>query len=375
MKTNFVFKVLSLIVVFFTGITLLFGNVQVTYAAAGSYTKIKLPYKAEAAVLVTGDWLTHNQERKTTGSHAVDIGMYLADVYAMHSGTVDRYVWDNTGGGNVLIIDNQDGYCSIYAHLNKSYVSTKYGTPIYQGQVIAQSGHSSKIVNGKAVYVGYHLHIAITKKTSSKCNVDHTQELAMFFDEKPGGELRKGEKIISRNAVSANNKTVDVNGDGKADIVGFGDDSVIVALSTGSSFQSGQVWANEFTYNNGSWRVEKNPRIVADVNGDGKADIVGFGNDSVIVALSTDSNFQPGQVWTHEFTYSYGGWSVEKNPRIAADVNGDGKADIVGFGDDGLIVALSTGSGFQPGQVWTHEFTYNYGGWRVEKHIRISQTK
>ena len=43
---------------------------------------------------------------------------------------------------------------------------------------------------------------------------------------------------------------------------------------------------------------------------------------------------------------------MDKHLRFLTDVNGDGKADIVGFGDDAVQVALSDGQ----------EFTYTLRG-------------
>lgn len=44
---------------------------------------------------------------------------------------------------------------------------------------------------------------------------------------------------------------------------------------------------NNFTVNNGAWTsFDKYPRQLADVNGDGRDDIVGFGNDNVFVSLA-----------------------------------------------------------------------------------------
>ena len=45
------------------------------------------------------------------------------------------------------------------------------------------------------------------------------------------------------------------------------------------------------------------------------------------------------------FAYDAGGWRVEKHPRFLADLTGDGRADIVGFGDAGVWVALNNGDG------------------------------
>ena len=44
-----------------------------------------------------------------------------------------------------------------------------------------------------------------------------------------------------------------------------------------------------------------------------------------------------------------------------ADVNGDGMDDAVGFGIDGIYVALSSGSGFEASPtLWTTAFDYNH---------------
>ena len=76
-------------------------------------------------------------------------------------------------------------------------------------------------------------------------------------------------------------------GDGRADIVGFGDDGVWTALSNGDgTFQPARFVLSDFGVNNG-WRVDQHPRFLADLTGDGRADIVGFGDDGVWIALNT----------------------------------------------------------------------------------------
>jgi FG-GAP-like repeat len=76
---------------------------------------------------------------------------------------------------------------------------------------------------------------------------------------------------------------------------------------------------------------------------DGRADIVGFGNAGVYVALSNgDGTFRNlGRVLEVAFGYETADWRVERHPRFLADLTGDRRADIVGFSDDGVIVSLN----------------------------------
>ena len=131
----------------------------------------------------------------------------------------------------------------------------------------------------------------------------------------------------------------DVNGDGRADIVGFWNNGVYVALSTGNGFTQASKWSNDFGYVSGGWRVDQHPRMLTDVNGDGRADIVGFASRGVFVALSTGDGFTQASKWSNDFGYVSGGWRVDQHPRMLTDVNGDGRADIVGFGSYGVYVS------------------------------------
>ncbi|HEV7703242.1 MAG TPA: VCBS repeat-containing protein, partial [Gemmatimonadaceae bacterium] len=167
----------------------------------------------------------------------------------------------------------------------------------------------------------------------------------------------------------------DLRGNGRADIVGFGEDGVWTALGNGDgTFEEPSLVLADFGHEAGGWRVEKHPRFLADLTGNGCADIVGFGNDGVWTALGNgDGTFQEPRLVLADLGYEAGGWRVESHPRFLADITGDGHADIIGFGNDGVYVALSNGDGtfnFQPIPV-LNDFGLNAGGWRVDRHPRF----
>jgi hypothetical protein len=55
-------------------------------------------------------------------------------------------------------------------------------------------------------------------------------------------------------------------------------------------------------------------------------------------------SYQP-QTVIPDFGYDAGGWRVDKHIRLLADLRGLGRADVVGFGDAGVMIDLSNGDG------------------------------
>ena len=163
----------------------------------------------------------------------------------------------------------------------------------------------------------------------------------------------------------------DITGDGKADIVGFGDAGVWIALGNGDgTFQAPRFVIGDLGYNQG-WRVDQHPRFVVDITGDGKADIVGFGDAGIWVALSNgDGTFQAPRLVLDGFDPAQG-WQGSKHLRTLGDLNGDHRADIVGFGDAGVYSAISSGGGaFAAPTFILADMGYD-SGWRIDKHPRF----
>lgn len=125
----------------------------------------------------------------------------------------------------------------------------------------------------------------------------------------------------------------DIDGDGRADMLYTSGGNYVVQYSTGSGFNPAVNLAT----------VEGN--FVAfgagDVNGDGKADLVSFlSSGDVSVRLSTGSGVGSAANW--------GSQSYSGSPRFAiGDFDGDGKADLVYVNSsNNLTLNLSSGSAF-----------------------------
>lgn len=152
----------------------------------------------------------------------------------------------------------------------------------------------------------------------------------------------------------------DMNGDGFPDIVGVHESGVYVSLWNPEARKFNAAGAPNVGIG-AQWRRDTQyPIQMADMNGDGYPDIVRFGPSGVQVALWTGEKFLPPTDWTTEFVGT--GWTDSlRNPRRLADVNGDGFPDVVGFTNDGVKVGLSNGNGkiLPAGAVWTTEFKAN----------------
>ncbi len=138
----------------------------------------------------------------------------------------------------------------------------------------------------------------------------------------------------------------DFNADGRADVAFIAEDGVYVSLSDGrGSFGADKKWlAHYFTEANG-WDDPALIRVAGDVNGDRRADIVGFGGAGVFVAISSGTKFADPVLWTSNFGTDEG-WTIDQHVREIRDVNGDGKDDIVACSAGAVACALSDGRSF-----------------------------
>ena len=144
------------------------------------------------------------------------------------------------------------------------------------------------------------------------------------------------------------------------------------ATATAPSHRSQFVIA-DFGYDAGGWRVDSTPACspTSPATAAPTSSASATPASTSRSATATAPSVQPQPV-IDDFGYDAGGWRVDKHPRFLADITGNGRADIVGFGDAGVYVAFSNGDGtFAPPQFVLADFGYDAGGWRVDKHPRL----
>ncbi|MDT0567711.1 FG-GAP-like repeat-containing protein [Streptomyces sp. DSM 3412] len=168
---------------------------------------------------------------------------------------------------------------------------------------------------------------------------------------------------------------IDTTGDGRADIVGFHDDGVWISLQDEEGKFADPLWIlDDFGTDQGWSSVEEHPRsLVRTVDGEA-VDIVGFGPQGVVVARGRgDGTFEPSELVLNDFGLAQG-WTSKKHLRFLADVTGDGNPDVIGFGDEGVWVSHNRGDGrFEQAQLVCRGFGHNddAGAWRVGHHPRF----
>ena len=124
-------------------------------------------------------------------------------------------------------------------------------------------------------------------------------------------------------------------------------------LTSTISFRSPAFQLNAFGTDGGWGSQDTYTRGLADVNHDGNADIVGFATSGIYVSLADGTGgFQALDANGRPFWGSQtGGWSSDNAyPRLLADINRDSNADIVGsdivgFAQSGVWTSISTSTG------------------------------
>ena len=139
----------------------------------------------------------------------------------------------------------------------------------------------------------------------------------------------------------------DMNGDGYADLIGFGPDGVwqSFAMNAGTSFAPAERILDAFSSDKRDPDRANHIHFLANVGEGPEPEIVVFNDEGVQVALNSSGTFSPPDLWIDDFG-SDRFPDAELNPRLLGDINSDGFDDIIAFTGDGVQIATSYGVGF-----------------------------
>jgi hypothetical protein len=139
----------------------------------------------------------------------------------------------------------------------------------------------------------------------------------------------------------------DVDADGKADLCALADRGVVCARSTGRGFEQEEVWAAAtMLVEAGSGLGAADSLALADVDGDGRADACWIASGALWCARSTGARFERAELWSSEPALSGG------SRLLFGDLNGDARADVCTSSKSGVACGLSTGRSFTRISTW-----------------------
>jgi len=171
--------------------------------------------------------------------------------------------------------------------------------------------------------------------------LNYTTERVDVYLQSSNGFQQIGSSLVTPNAAydTCSLAAGDLTGDGKAEIVSSNcdDENVTVYVNNGDgTFQTGVYYAAASAPGSSNADVLPEAATIADVNGDGKADITVTNNNGSDVTILL--GLGDGTVTVPTVGYAVGGYP--STPAIVTDFNGDGLADVVVSDDEFSYVFL-----------------------------------
>jgi hypothetical protein len=145
----------------------------------------------------------------------------------------------------------------------------------------------------------------------------------------------------------------DVDGNGRADVCGRSTGGIYCATANadGTAMVNPRTWSSGTDFSDAEGWAASSARYgsirLADVNGDGFADVCGRTSTGVVCALNDKAGrFGAYTLWIADFTDALGWQAPQYGSTLQlADVNGDGRADVCGRGPAGIRCATANAAG------------------------------
>ena len=314
---------------------------EAVLAAAGPRPTFQLPFACGARILL-GTYGGH-------GDYEIDMGASEGTpLRASAAGTA--YRGHSNGGGYQVSILHDNGWRTLYLHLQANSYQFADGARVQMGQHLANTGNTGTNTSGP------HLHYEQQNQIDGSWRAVHA-----WFNGQPSDitddARRNSYYDTSRNCGQSSTAggvaAGDVTGDGYADLVGRRSDGTLALYPNNGAGATAPYGPNRVV--GSGWQSMSTFRV-ADVTGDGKADIVAVGADGALLLYAhSGDNAAPYGTGRGVGT----GWASFRHVTVA-DVTGDSKADILGVAADGALLlyahsgdnAAPYGSGRQVGTGW-----------------------
>jgi len=171
-----------------------------------------------------------------------------------------------------------------------------------------------------------------------------------------GGSFSDAEGWATDESMYASIQMGDIDGDGAADVCGRDASGIVCQRFTGAGFGPVERWISGKFDNVNHWNNVQYAATLrlGDINGDGRADLCGRASYGMACSLSRGTGFDAPTWWSASFSDREGwaGASSDGAERayfrtlVLADLNGDGKADLCGQYETGVVCADSVGDRF-----------------------------